>query len=99
MNRFNGDSSAKPNPCLGVIETGPFYALKVIPIDLAGSAGIACNEFGQVLKDDGTVTEGLYACGNDMTSLFRGTYPGPGTTIGPAIVFGYRVARHASGAL
>ena len=39
---------------------------------------------------------GLYACGNDASSIFRGTYPGPGTTIGPAMVFGWLAAHHAA---
>jgi succinate dehydrogenase/fumarate reductase flavoprotein subunit len=82
MNRFNGDDQITPNPCLSPITTGPYYALKVQPIDLASSAGLACNIYGNVLRDDDSPIEGLYACGNDMTSLFRGTYPGPGTTIG-----------------
>ena len=34
--------------------------------------------------------EGLYAVGNDMASLFRGVYVGPGITLGPALVFAYR---------
>ena len=33
---------------------------------------------------------GLYAVGNDMASLFRGVYVGPGITLGPALVFAYR---------
>jgi hypothetical protein len=28
---------------------------------------------------------GLYACGNDMSSIMGGNYPGPGITIGPAV--------------
>jgi succinate dehydrogenase/fumarate reductase flavoprotein subunit len=96
MNRFNGDPDNQPNPCMRPIEQAPFYALKVRPIDLAGSAGLRCNENGQVLDRDSYPISGLYACGNDMTSLFRGTYPGPGTTIGPAIVFGWRIAKHAA---
>ena len=43
-----------------------------------------------------TVIEGLFACGNDASSMFRGTYPGPGTTIGPAMVMGWRIAAHAA---
>ncbi|WP_411564626.1 FAD-binding protein [Pseudomonas shirazensis] len=54
------------------------------------------NADGQVLNMQGQVIDGLYACGNDLASIFRGTYPGPGTTLGPAIVFGWRVARHAA---
>jgi hypothetical protein len=30
-----------------------------------------------------------------MASVMAGSYPGPGTTLGPAIVFAYRAAIHA----
>ena len=100
VNRFNGDGQAKgPNPCLGPVGAGPYYAMAVRPADLASSAGLAGDEFGRVLGDDGEPIPGLYACGNDLASIFRGTYPGPGTTLGPAIVFGWRVAKHAAGKL
>ena len=32
-----------------------------------------------------------------MASIMSGAYPGPGTTLGPAMVFAYRVAMHARG--
>jgi len=50
-----------------------------------------------VLGNDGRVIPGLYACGNDMASMMRGSYPGPGTTLGPGMVFAYRAAMHAAG--
>ncbi|WP_034997813.1 FAD-binding protein [Beijerinckia mobilis] len=96
MNCFNGDPENKPNPCMRPIEKGPFYAVAVWPADLATSAGLRGNADGQVLDADGSPIQGLYACGNDMSSIFRGTYPGPGTTLGPALVFGWRVAKHAA---
>ncbi len=99
MNRFNGDAAADKNPCLGAVGTGPWYAVEVKPADLASSAGLSGDEYGRVLGQNGQPIEGLYACGNDMASIFRGTYPGPGTTIGPAMVFGWRVAKHAAGTL
>jgi succinate dehydrogenase/fumarate reductase flavoprotein subunit len=34
------------------------------------------------------VLKGLYACGNDMSSVMEGAYPGPGITLGPALTFG-----------
>ncbi|MFM0715489.1 FAD-dependent oxidoreductase [Paraburkholderia strydomiana] len=96
MNRFNGDAAQKPNPCIRAIGAGPYYAVTVWPADLACSAGLAGNADGQVLDNDGHVIPGLYACGNDLASIFRGTYPGPGTTLGPAIVFGWRIAKNAA---
>ncbi|UWU19332.1 FAD-dependent oxidoreductase [Rhizobium sullae] len=97
VNRFNGDAQAGGNPCLAPVGKAPFYAVAVQPSDLASSAGLSGDEYGRVLDEAGEPIEGLYACGNDLASIFRGTYPGPGTTIGPAIVFGWRVAKHASG--
>jgi len=40
--------------------------------------------------------DGLYAAGNTTASVMGRTYPGPGSTIAPAVVFGYRAARHAA---
>lgn len=100
MNRFNGDATVTPNPCMRALNSqGPFYALAVNPIDLASSAGLDCNEYGNVLTKDKNIIPGLYACGNDLASIFKGTYPGPGTTIGPAMVFGWRIAKQAAGTL
>jgi hypothetical protein len=47
-----------------------------------------------VLHDDGSVIAGLCACGNDMTSIMNGNYPGPGITLGPALTFGYIAGKH-----
>ncbi|WP_151719499.1 FAD-binding protein [Gemmobacter serpentinus] len=94
MNRFNGDPGIQGNPCLGPLNKAPFYALKVVPVDLAGSGGLSITPDGAVLDQAGAPIPGLFACGNDATSMFRGTYPGPGTTIGPAMVMGWRIARH-----
>ncbi|MCR0983866.1 FAD-dependent oxidoreductase [Roseomonas populi] len=97
MNRFNGDPENRPNPCLRPIGPGPFYAVAVQPADLAGSAGLRADGDGRALDAAGQPIRGLYVGGNDMASIFRGTYPGPGTTIGPAMVLGWRTARHAAG--
>ena len=75
--------------------TPPFYALAVWPADIAVSTGLATDADARVLGNDGKPIPGLYACGNDMASVMAGSYPGPGTTLGPAIVFAYRAAMHA----
>ena len=97
LNRFNGDAGHAPNPCIGRLVTPPFYALAVWPADIAVSTGLATDADARVLAGDGKVIPGLYACGNDMASVMAGSYPGPGTTLGPAIVFAYRAAMHARG--
>lgn len=99
MNRFNGDPEVKPNPCLGKLEQGPFYALPVTPMDCASSGGLAGDIYGRVLDQNNQVIAGLFACGNDLSSIFKGTYPGPGTTLGPGMVFAWRIAQFASGKL
>jgi hypothetical protein len=45
------------------------------------------------------VLPGLYAVGNDQHSIMGGTYPAPGITIGPGLVFAFLAARHALGQL
>ena len=97
LNRFNGDPDNHPNPCMRPLSAGPLYAVAVWPADLASSSGLKIDADARVLRPDGTALPGLYACGNDATSIFEGTYPGPGTTLGPALVFGWKAAMHAAG--
>lgn len=99
FNRYNGDTDCKPNPCLKVIEHGPFYAVRIYPGTIGTAAGIRTDGNAQVLREDGSKIAGLYACGNDMASVMRGHYPGPGITLGPAIVFGWRAGMHIAGRL
>jgi len=83
------------NPNLGPIKTAPFYAVRLYPGDIGASTGLATNEHAQVLSADGAAINGLYAVGNDMHSIMGGTYPAPGITIGPGLVFARIAARHA----
>jgi succinate dehydrogenase/fumarate reductase flavoprotein subunit len=99
LNRVNGDPAQKPNPCLRKTGPGPFYAVAVWPADLASSAGLKTDSLARVLQSSGVPLKGLYAAGTDAASIFRGTYPGPGTMIGPAMVFGWRAAMHAANSL
>ena len=61
------------------------------------STGLSTDADARVLDQDRRVIPGLYACGNDMASPMSGSYPGPGTTLGPGMVFAYRAAMHAAG--
>ncbi|MDB5185607.1 MAG: 3-oxosteroid 1-dehydrogenase [Candidatus Saccharibacteria bacterium] len=94
--RYYGDPLVKPNPNLGTIEKGPFQAIKLYPGDLNTKGGLVTDEHARVLKENGSVIEGLYAAGNNTASVMGHTYPGPGSTIAPAGVFAYLGALHAS---
>jgi succinate dehydrogenase/fumarate reductase flavoprotein subunit len=89
-NQFNGDPANKPNPCLRPIENAPFFAVAVYPSTMGTCVGLATDGDARVLNERGEAITGLYAVGNDMASLFRGVYVGPGITLGPALVFAYR---------
>ena len=92
--RHLGDAGHSPNPCVAPIEQAPFYALRIYPADLGTAIGLATDCHARVLRNNGTVIAGLYACGNDMGSIMNGNYPGPGITLGPALTFGYIAGRH-----
>ena len=92
FDRNNGDPGHGPNPCIGPIAAPPYYAMAVYPSTLGSSVGLKADADGRVLDANANPIPGLYACGNDMASIMRGTYPGPGITLGPALVFGYRAA-------
>jgi succinate dehydrogenase/fumarate reductase flavoprotein subunit len=90
FDRHNGDPDHKPNPCLAPIAAAPFYAMAVYPSTLGSSVGLRTDADARVLDANGAPIAGLYACGNDMASIMRGNYPGPGITIGPGMTFAYR---------
>lgn len=50
----------------------------------------------RVLREDGSVIEGLYAAGNTTASVMGRTYPGPCSTIGPVMTFGYIGGRYVA---
>jgi len=101
-NRIQGDAARArerglPNPCLGPIERGPFYAVQIVAGSLGTFAGLRVNPSAQVLDASNQPIEGLYAGGNDMSSLMGGHYPAGGITLGPAMTFGFVAAHHVAG--
>ena len=88
-NRYQGDATVTPNPCVAPLEHGPYYAIKLVIGDIGTFAGLVTDEKTRVLDAAGQPIAGLYAVGNDAASVMGGNYPGAGITLGPAITFGY----------
>jgi succinate dehydrogenase/fumarate reductase flavoprotein subunit len=89
-----GDPDVHPNPCVGPVGAGPYYALRIYPGSIGTARGVETDGDARVLDAEGKPVPGLYACGNDMHSVMGGTYPGPGITLGPALTFGYSAGMH-----
>jgi len=94
FNRYLADPENLPNPCVAPVQTGPFFAVKVIMGDLGTFDGIKTSVVGEVLKRDGSAIAGLYAVGNDRESVMGGNYPGAGITHGPNMTHGFVTANH-----
>ncbi|HIW67054.1 MAG TPA: FAD-dependent oxidoreductase [Candidatus Dietzia merdigallinarum] len=93
--RYYGDDSL-PHPVLDVIDSGPYYAVRIVAGDLGTKGGLRCDASSRVVRDDGSVIGGLYATGNSSAAVMGNDYAGPGATIGPAMVFGWIAATTAA---
>lgn len=101
-NHMQGDAAFAaergwPNPCMGPLERGPYYAVRVVAGSLGTFAGLKVGTNAQVLDAHGNPVPGLYAGGNDMDSMMAGHYPAGGITLGPAMTFGWLAAHHVAG--
>ncbi|WJM94785.1 FAD-dependent oxidoreductase [Pseudomonas defluvii] len=94
FDRYYGDSNIKPNPCLAPLRKGPYYAMRLDAGDIGTKGGLLTNEHAQVVRDNGTPIDGLYAIGNCSASVMGTSYPGAGGTLGPAMTFAYVAANH-----
>ncbi|RJX68901.1 FAD-dependent oxidoreductase [Vibrio sinensis] len=94
FDRYYGDLNVKPNPCLAPIGKGPYYAMKLNAGDIGTKGGLVIDDNARVLSENNTHIEGLYAIGNCSASVMGKSYPGAGSTLGPAMTFGYIAANH-----
>ena len=81
-------------PASSEIAVAPFYAVKIIPGGIATYHGLITDQRTRVLDTRRKPIPGLFAVGNDAASIFGGSYPGAGATLGPAMTFGYVCGRH-----
>lgn len=95
-NKVLGDPGSTPNPAVGPIENGPFYATEIYPGDVGTAGGVVTDEYARVLDEAGNPIPGLYAAGNMTATVMGRNYLGAGASIANTMVFGYIAARHAA---
>lgn len=96
-NYYGDDTLSNPN--LAPLGKPPYYAFKIVLGDLGTNGGLMTDEDARVLRQDGSVIPGLYATGNTSAAVMGGSYAGAGATIGPAMTFGFRAAKHVASRL
>ena len=87
--RMFGDPAVSPNPCLGAIDTPPYYAVPINLGDLGTKGGLKADARARVIDSSGQPIPKLYVAGNNSGSPFGNCYPGAGGTIGPAMTFAF----------
>jgi succinate dehydrogenase/fumarate reductase flavoprotein subunit len=85
----NGDPDHRPNPCLGPLDTPPFFAVELLPGSVSTKGGLLCDADARVLDVADHPIPGLYACGSAMASSVGIGYPGAGGMLGPGMTFGF----------
>src|SRR5699024_9474177 len=90
--RANTDP-VKSNWARALVEP-PFYAYGVTCGITFTFGGLKGDENGRVLREDGSVLPGLFACGEALGGLFSSNYPG-GSGLAAGMVFGRRAGATA----
>lgn len=90
---------ARPAPSpVAPITQPPFIGYRVRAGTFGTLGGPVINENAQIVSTDGAPIPGLYGAGNAAASVFGGSYPGGGGTLGPAVTMGWVAGASAASA-
>jgi 3-oxosteroid 1-dehydrogenase len=81
--------SGAAKAALHKVSEAPFVAIEVSRSILGTKGGARTDERGRVLREDGSVVDGLYAAGLAMANPFGTRAFGAGTTLGPNLTWGF----------
>lgn len=93
--RFYGDSGAA-NPCLGALESPPYYAARVYASSVGTKGGLMTNACWQAIDESGGVIRGLYAAGNCSAAIIGPMTIAGAATLGSGLTAGFIAGRHAA---
>jgi 3-oxosteroid 1-dehydrogenase len=94
-----GDPNQKPNPVLGPLSQGPFFAIELRR--LGGSAipaaGLLNDQHSRALDWHDKPIDGLYVAGNSVARMETGAVMQSGISNARGMTHGWLAARHAAG--
>ncbi len=96
---MTGDLRHRPNPNLGTLREGPYYAVELKRMGGGGitGTGLMADHHCRVLGWDDKPIAGLYAAGNSVARLDTGALMQSGMSNARGMTHGYLAGRHAAG--
>jgi 3-oxosteroid 1-dehydrogenase len=94
--QYWGEPDHKPNSTMAAVREAPFYGFQLYLTHSGARGGVVTTPDAEVVRADGSVIPGLYACGNTAANLLFGASYASGSAIGSSMVFGYRAMQHAA---
>lgn len=84
---------------MSAVDEPPYYAARIAGELLVTTHGVVTDTNSQPLREDGTVIENLYVCGNDQGGFYPHNYPSnfTGINAGRVATFARIAAKHALG--
>lgn len=96
---MTGDKENKPNPNLGPLSKGPFFAVPLRRMGATGipAAGLQIDRNANVVGWNEQPIPGLYAAGNSVARLETGAVMQSGVSNARGMTYGWLAALHAAG--
>jgi 3-oxosteroid 1-dehydrogenase len=96
---MTGDLKHKPNPNLGTLKQGPYYAVELKRMGGGGitGTGLLADNHCRVIGWNDKPIDGLYVAGNSMARIDTGAVMQSGISNARGMTHGYLAGRHAAG--
>ena len=96
---MSGDRFHQPNPNLGPLDQGPYYAVKLSRLASSGiaSAGIVADQHARAIGWNSKPIDGLYVAGNSCARLDNGAIMQSGISNARGMTQGWLAGHHAAG--
>ncbi len=93
------DAMGKSKEYLVAVENAPYYAVKLYPKTMGTFAGVKTNDSFQVLKEDGSIINNLYAVGENANKILYNQVYMTGSAVQFALTSGRIAGEHAANSL